>query len=91
VRCKPIRLALPREPGDETSGFLGGVICYSSTKGPRPRCRWCSVPSTALCDYVIGVTLANKPITCDAPMCDAHRTRTSGARDLCPRHLLEAS
>lgn len=46
----------------------------------------CARPSVALCDYPAGKDLRGTPLTCDAPMCEQHRTSVGPDRDHCPRH-----
>ncbi len=45
----------------------------------------CGRMSVALCDGPAGETLGGKPLTCDAPLCELHRTPIGPNRDLCPR------
>lgn len=46
----------------------------------------CGRLSVALCDHPAGEDLAGKPVTCDAPMCEHHRTAVGPNLDHCPRH-----
>lgn len=46
----------------------------------------CGRISIALCDAPAGEDLAGKPVTCDAPLCEHHRTRGGTNVDYCPRH-----
>ena len=46
----------------------------------------CFRMSVALCDHPAGQDLAGKPLTCDAPMCERHRTKVGPDQDHCPRH-----
>ena len=46
----------------------------------------CARISVGLCDYPAGQTLGGTPLTCDAPICEKHRTRVGPNRDHCPRH-----
>lgn len=48
-----------------------------------PRC--CRL-SVALCDGPAGKDLSGKPLTCDMPVCERHRTRGGTQIDYCPRH-----
>lgn len=66
----------------------GATMIVCGPKKRAPRCRWCAGGSTALCDFQVGRTLAGKAITCDAPMCDHHRTMLSPNRDHCPTHAM---
>lgn len=45
----------------------------------------CGRMSVALCDGPAGSTLGGAVLTCDAPMCEKHRTSIGPDRDLCPR------
>jgi hypothetical protein len=42
--------------------------------------------SVALCDGPAGKSLDGKTLTCDAPICERHRTRGGKNIDYCPRH-----
>jgi hypothetical protein len=46
----------------------------------------CGRISVALCDAPAGQTLDGKPVTCDMPMCERHRTNVGPNLDHCPRH-----
>jgi hypothetical protein len=46
----------------------------------------CGRISVALCDHPAGQDLSGKPLTCDMPMCEQHRTRVGENLDHCPRH-----
>ncbi len=46
----------------------------------------CARPSVALCDHPAGKDLGGRPLTCDAPVCDHHRTKVGQNLDRCPRH-----
>lgn len=50
----------------------------------------CCRMSVALCDAPAGETLGGKPLTCDAPCCEKHRTRVGPNLDHCPRHARQA-
>lgn len=52
------------------------VLCGRTQK----RCRTCNALAPLLCD---GPAPNRKSKTCDAPICDAHATK-SGTKDLCP-------
>ncbi len=47
----------------------------------------CARAAVALCDATVGTDFNGKPATCDAPMCEQHRTHVGGDVDYCPRHL----
>lgn len=49
--------------------------------GPR-----CGRQAPYLCDGPIGSTHGGRVLTCDAPMCERHRTPSGPNRDLCPKH-----
>lgn len=51
----------------------------------------CSRMSVALCDHPAGTDVTGKPLTCDAPICEKHRTRVGVNRDHCPRHETQQS
>lgn len=57
----------------------------SPTQGER-----CGRMSVALCDYPVGQDLDGTHMTCDAPMCDKHRTVVGRNKDHCPRHSTQA-
>lgn len=46
----------------------------------------CGRLSVALCDHPAGEDLGGKALTCDAPMCEHHRTKVGPNLDHCPRH-----
>jgi hypothetical protein len=46
----------------------------------------CGRASVALCDAPAGRDLSGTPLTCDAPLCEHHRTRGGTNIDYCPRH-----
>lgn len=46
----------------------------------------CGRMSVCLCDWPAGKDLAGKPVTCDAPVCERHRTRVGPNVDHCWRH-----
>jgi hypothetical protein len=58
-------------------------ICCGSRRRP-PKCKFCSKPSTKLCDFPIHGSKKGK--TCDAPICDDHATSVGEDRDFCPPH-----
>jgi hypothetical protein len=71
VKCTRIDLG----PG------VTGWVC----RGRQPRPAGCSVPHcgrphTVLCDFPM------KAKTCDAKLCDAHRTKVGPNLDHCPAH-----
>lgn len=39
-----------------------------------------------LCDAPVGETIGGKTITCDAAMCEHHRTNVGPDVDYCPKH-----
>lgn len=49
----------------------------------------CARMSVALCDAPAGETLGGTPLTCDAPICEKHRTRVGPNLDHCPRHATQ--
>lgn len=58
-----------------------GFVC---SRGRRPKtCRWCSRPSTKLCDWKAPAAAR----TCDAPICDDHAKVVGPNRDHCPDHV----
>lgn len=64
---------------------LNGVTAIVCSRGRRggspPTCRWCTAPSSRLCDAPV------KGRTCDAPMCRVHATAIGQGRDMCPDHV----
>lgn len=42
--------------------------------------------SVALCDAPAGSDVDGKTLTCDAPICEHHRTSVGANLDRCPRH-----
>jgi len=46
----------------------------------------CGRMAPYLCDFVVGHLRGGKASTCDAPMCERHRTRVGDDRDHCPKH-----
>ena len=81
-------------PGEDTIAHInfGGKGRSSSCVAPRfegDKPDWgdrCGRMSIALCDAPAGRDLAGKPLTCDAPMCELHRTPGGTNIDFCPRH-----
>lgn len=69
-RSAPSACAAPCLPGDEVRLFGGR----------------CARIAAHLCDFVTGATIGGKPITCDAPMCETHRTAVGPNLDHCPKH-----
>lgn len=57
------------------------IVCGSFGR-KAPVCRVCGAPAPYLCDGPVG----NR--TCDAPICEAHRTNVGPDRDLCPLCVL---
>ena len=71
---------MPCEPIRNAAGATVGVVC---SRGRRTRkCKVCSKPARWLCDAPL-----NRYRTCDAAICDGHRTAV-GERDYCPAHAL---
>lgn len=69
-------------------GRRGPAPCVAfDADAPRhdARVRRCCRVSVALCDAPVGTDLTGEPLTCDAPICERHRTRV-GVLDYCPRH-----
>lgn len=62
-----------------------GIVCVRGRGAPAP-CRWCGQPSTRLCDEPVRVVFGEPARTCDAPVCDAHRTAVGASLDRCPDH-----
>ena len=60
------------------------IVCGS--RPPAPRCAFCNARSTRLCDGERARTLGGGVITCDLPICDAHRQHVDPDLDYCPRH-----
>lgn len=56
------------------------IICGGARR--RRRCRWCSAPSTKLCDF----KAPGAKRTCDASMCDRHAKSIGPDLDRCPDH-----
>jgi hypothetical protein len=85
------------EPGADTIAHLnfgrkpGAALCVAP-RFEKDNPQWgnrCGRMSVALCDHPAGQDLAGKPLTCDAPMCELHRTKARGLGadvDHCPRH-----
>ena len=70
------------------SGPLACVADRLPNDDPAISLRCCRM-SVALCDHPAGQDLAGKPLTCDAPMCERHRTRVGPNLDHCPRHATQ--
>ena len=71
--CEPVKL-----PG-------GGVaIACGRGRGSKRPCRWCDRQAPYLCDFP--VRRAGKATTCDAPICDTHRSPKGPETDHCPDH-----
>lgn len=69
-----------------------GVTVHACTRGQRrQRCGvpGCDRPQAALCDEPV----ERKGVrgTCDASMCETHRTRVGPNRDRCPAHAKRAA
>jgi len=79
MKCEAFKL-----PGGGTA-----IVC-----GPRraraARCQVgsCRRPHEALCDHKLEAYPDGR--TCDAKLCDLHRTRTGRDTDLCPYHARQA-
>jgi hypothetical protein len=66
------------------------IMCSRGRRAPAP-CRTCSAPSLYLCDAPLGeATFGVDVRTCDAPMCEAHRTSVASNVDHCPLHVAVA-
>jgi hypothetical protein len=77
--------------GDGTTAFAH--VNFGRRAGPLPCVAFdeelkakCGRMSVALCDHPSGRTLGGKELTCDAPMCERHRTKVGRGVDHCPRH-----
>lgn len=64
----------------------GTVAIVRHAKARAPKCRFCFLTSTKLCDAIVGKTLGGDPITCDAPICNTHARRVGPDKDFCPKH-----
>jgi hypothetical protein len=73
MACETIKL------GDGTTA----IMCMRGGRA-RASCRWCSKPSTKLCDYPLRAAKAGK--TCDALICDQHAYEVGPDRHFCPPH-----
>lgn len=65
-------------------GRLPAACVARDPDKPTERCGRMSV---ALCDAPAGETLGGKPLTCNAPICERHRTSVGKNLDHCPRHV----
>lgn len=72
---------MPCEPfcyRDEDGNIISGIMC---SRGKRKLCQYCGRPMTSMCDY----PLPNGK-TCDAPLCDKHKTTVGHDLDVCREH-----
>ncbi len=59
---------------------IGNAIVCSRGQRRAPKCRFCSEPSTKLCDG----RAADGHGTCDKPICDKHAQHVGPNVDYCP-------
>jgi hypothetical protein len=64
----------------------GGVAIVKHGKSRAPRCKFCPLTSTKLCDAIVGKTLGGEAITCDAPICSTCARNVGPEKDFCPNH-----
>lgn len=57
-----------------------------ATDSPMSGWTTCRRISVALCDHPAGRDVDTKVLTCDAPVCDHHRTQVGPNADHCWRH-----
>lgn len=81
-----MHIHLARKRGSPASCVALALESDNKELGPR-----CGRMSVALCDAPVGKDLAGKVLTCDAPMCENHRTSAGKNVDYCPRHKELAS
>lgn len=74
------------ETGEALVKAGGGQAWICGGRGRRPTCKVpnCGRPQAALCDFPID--RRGKRGTCDASMCEEHRTKVGPNRDHCPAH-----
>jgi hypothetical protein len=61
----------------------GGFLCARAQRRPICSIPSCGRPAEFECDFKIP---RKKSGTCDARLCDAHRSSVGEDRDLCPAH-----
>jgi hypothetical protein len=66
------------------AGGSAGHVCVRGQRRPKCGVPGCGRPQAALCDSP--VERQGVKGTCDASMCDTHRTRVGPNRDHCPAH-----
>lgn len=70
------------------AGGGAGFVCVRGQRRKLCGVPSCGRPQVALCDHP--VERGGRRGTCDASMCEAHRTRVGPNRDHCPAHAKEA-
>jgi hypothetical protein len=64
----------------------GTVAIVRHARRRLPKCGFCNMGASLLCDAIVGQTLGGESITCDSPVCVCCARQVGPDKDFCPKH-----